>query len=560
LAFHGLNDSTYDAVYFRPFNFKNLERSNHSVQYISHPKYTWYKLREENPGKYENTVKPIPNPEEWFHAAIVVEYPIVKVFLNNSEEPSLTINQLSTRISGKIGFWVGNNSEGYFKNLKILIKYPDNTNSIDQNVKAQINTKVNFNYQDKVPLWLAENKVLCVGIGIIENGELRYVKVFGELQQNVPAPKNAIFEIASMVKPVVAMLTLKLVQAGQWNLDEPLAKYWVDPDLLDDTLHNKLTTRHVLTHQTGFPNWRNGKLRFEFEPGTKFQYSGEGLEYLRRALESKFKKTLVQLSDSILFKPLGMKDTRYSFDENMDITRYAIPHDGLGNKYEISKNRGVNAAALLLTTIEDYSKFMIYVMNGAELSPSLYNDMIRSQVAEKKHVGRGLGWEIVSDLPNGEFTLQHGGSNMGVKTMCIILPKSKRGVVVFTNGENGITVYNNVIKESLDEGQQILNFTYGVYNTPSIVKLSNEILERYIGTYARLDIKGWNINITKEGDILKVSGESLPIMDFLPYAEDKFFMKGYGFQYEFIKDESNKVIKLNIYENGKLLLDAKKIK
>jgi len=363
-----------------------------------------------------------------------------------------------------------------------------------------------------------------------------------------------------MVKPIVAMLTLKLVQAGQWNLDEPLAKYWIDPDLLDDTLHNKLTTRHVLTHQTGFPNWRNGKLRFEFEPGTKFQYSGEGLEYLRRALESKFKKTLVQLSDSILFKPLGMKDTRYFFDKDMDTTLYAIPHDGQGNKIEISKNRGVNAAALLLTTIEDYSKFMIYVMNGAELSPSLYNDMILSQVVEKKHVGRGLGWEIVSDLPNGEFTLQHGGSNMGVKTMGIILPKSKRGVVVFTNGENGITVYNNIIKESLDEGQQILDFTYGVYNTPSIVKLSNEILERYIGTYARSDIKGWNINITKEGDILKVSGESLPIMDFLPYAEDKFFMKGFGFQYEFIKDESNKVIKLNIYENGKLLLDAKKIK
>jgi hypothetical protein len=119
-AFHGLNDSTYDAVYFRPFNFINPERSNHSVQYISHPVFTWYKLREENPGKYENTIKPVPNPEEWFHATIVVEYPIVKVFVNNAEEPSLTVNQLSSRKAGKVGFWVGNISEGYFKNLKII--------------------------------------------------------------------------------------------------------------------------------------------------------------------------------------------------------------------------------------------------------------------------------------------------------------------------------------------------------------------------------------------------------------------------------------------------------
>jgi len=120
IAFHGLNDSTYDAIYFRPFNFKNSERSNHSVQYISHPKFTWYKLRDENPGKYENSVKPVPNPDEWFHATIVIEYPVVKVFVDNAEEPSLIVNQLSSRKAGRLGFWVGNTSEGFYKNLKIL--------------------------------------------------------------------------------------------------------------------------------------------------------------------------------------------------------------------------------------------------------------------------------------------------------------------------------------------------------------------------------------------------------------------------------------------------------
>lgn len=120
LAFHGLNESTYDAFYFRPFNFKNPERKGHSVQYISHPEYTWNKLRNEHPEKYENPVLPVPEPTDWFHVTIVVDYPNVKVFVNNSVEPSLNVEQLSSRKEGWIGFWVGNNSEGYFKNLKII--------------------------------------------------------------------------------------------------------------------------------------------------------------------------------------------------------------------------------------------------------------------------------------------------------------------------------------------------------------------------------------------------------------------------------------------------------
>jgi len=122
LAFHGLNDSTFDAIYFRPFNFKNPERSNHSVQYISQPVYTWKKLRDEHPGKYESLVSPVPEPSGWFHATIQVEYPVVKVFVNNSDKPSLTIDQLSNRKNGWIGFWVGDNAEGWFKNLKITSK------------------------------------------------------------------------------------------------------------------------------------------------------------------------------------------------------------------------------------------------------------------------------------------------------------------------------------------------------------------------------------------------------------------------------------------------------
>jgi len=115
-----LNDSTYDVIYFRPFNFKNPESNGHSIQYISHPKYTWSKLREQYPEKYENVVSPVPDPNDWFHVTITIKYPTVKVFVNDSEEASLAIEQLSSQKEGWIGFWVGNNSEGHFKNLKII--------------------------------------------------------------------------------------------------------------------------------------------------------------------------------------------------------------------------------------------------------------------------------------------------------------------------------------------------------------------------------------------------------------------------------------------------------
>ena len=121
IAIRGINDSTYDAIYFRPFNFLSSDsiRKNHSVQYISQPVYTWNKLRENNPGKYENKIADPPNPNSFFHAKIVVKKSQISVFVNNSSIPSLIVQELSGRTGGWVGLWVGNNSDGAFSNLKI---------------------------------------------------------------------------------------------------------------------------------------------------------------------------------------------------------------------------------------------------------------------------------------------------------------------------------------------------------------------------------------------------------------------------------------------------------
>ena len=120
IAFHIQNDSTFNAIYFRPFNFKKPERASHSVQYISHPKFTWQKLRTEFPEQFEKSVNPVPNPDDFFHAKVEVKWPLIKVFVENSKTPSLEVKMLSTFRKGQVGFWVGNGSYGEIKNLVVI--------------------------------------------------------------------------------------------------------------------------------------------------------------------------------------------------------------------------------------------------------------------------------------------------------------------------------------------------------------------------------------------------------------------------------------------------------
>ena len=124
VAFHGVDDTTYDAVYLRPFNFKTDDpvRHKHAVQYVSHPTYPWQKLRAEHPGEYEQPVTPAPDPNGWVHVRVVVASPKVSVFVADAVEPSLVVSQLSHRAKGRVGLWVGNGSDGDFANLKIVPK------------------------------------------------------------------------------------------------------------------------------------------------------------------------------------------------------------------------------------------------------------------------------------------------------------------------------------------------------------------------------------------------------------------------------------------------------
>lgn len=120
IAFHGVNDSSFEAVYFRPFNFRSTDpiRKLHAVQYIASPKFGWEKLRNEFPGKYEQPISPAPDPNEWVHTRIVVNIKTIRVYVNGNATPSLIVQPLVHTKGTLIGLWT--DSDGDWKNLKIV--------------------------------------------------------------------------------------------------------------------------------------------------------------------------------------------------------------------------------------------------------------------------------------------------------------------------------------------------------------------------------------------------------------------------------------------------------
>ncbi len=332
--------------------------------------------------------------------------------------------------------------------------------SIKSNAQTKTTDPV-FNDNSTIENWLKENHIRTLGLGIIENGKLKQIQVFGEIKDGISAPYNTMFNVASLTKPITAMVALKLISAGKWNLDEPVYKYWTDPDIANDPRSKKITTRIILSHQTGFPNWRwmreNKKLTFDFEPGTKYQYSGEGMEYLRKALENKFKKNIEELAKELLFQPIRMNDTNYIWDDKTDESRFAIGYDKTGKPYETVKNKKANAADDLHTTIEDYGNFMVSILNGKNLNKDTYSEMTKKQVKTKENKYFGLGFEIY-DLGNDEFALSHGGSDLGSRCIAFILPKSKQGIIIFTNADEGYKTYEKLVVHYLGErGQKIVD-------------------------------------------------------------------------------------------------------
>jgi hypothetical protein len=122
IAFRVGNDgTTYDAFYIRPTNGRadDQERRNHSVQYISHPDWPWFRLRKETPSKYESYVDLVPGV--WTKVKIDVRREQARLYVHDQQQPTLIVNDLKTGAQGKgtVALWIDRGTVAHFRNLSV---------------------------------------------------------------------------------------------------------------------------------------------------------------------------------------------------------------------------------------------------------------------------------------------------------------------------------------------------------------------------------------------------------------------------------------------------------
>lgn len=305
------------------------------------------------------------------------------------------------------------------------------------------------------PRWLAEAKVPSLAVAYIKDGAVQWTRAYGEQTPGVAATTRTLYNVASLTKPVFAETMLRLVADGQLSLDEPLSRYWVDPDLTADPRAQRLTARIALTHRTGFANWRRetgGKLAFNADPGSIYGYSGEGVEYLARAVEKKTGLTLEQLVQRHLFGPFGMRDAGWPM-RSAFVGRLAVPSGQDGSRREPDIAATASAADNLLITVGDYATFVARVMASEALPAWLRAERDSLQAVDPsgtqpcnpatnarcpRRGGYGLGWSVLEF--EGETVLWHTGADWGERTMVFYVPARREGAVLFTNSFHGFNV------------------------------------------------------------------------------------------------------------------------
>jgi CubicO group peptidase (beta-lactamase class C family) len=302
-----------------------------------------------------------------------------------------------------------------------------------------------------IPRWLEEAKMPAVSIAVIRHGALAWQRAFGvkDTGTNEPVDNDTIFAACSNTKPVFAYGVLKLCEQGILDLDAPLTSY-TSRRVTADPRVELITTRHVLNHTTGFPNWRQGPdLPIQFTPGSRKQYSGEGFRYLQSVVLEITGKSFEDFMRDNIFMPLGMTSSRIS--SGLDYAKLAKPHDENGKrlpgKYyapptEAEAAEGIalyGAAAMLMTTPADYAKFLLEFLNPKpadefRLNAVSRNEMLRPQVQERDGVWEGLAWAL-EQHEGAPLIFAHSGQDAGYYCVAAGCTERQSGFMVMFNGD-----------------------------------------------------------------------------------------------------------------------------
>lgn len=275
---------------------------------------------------------------------------------------------------------------------------------------------------------------------IIKNGRVIYSQVYGvsNAQSRMPVTEKTLFEAGSITKPVFAFVVMRLVERGILKLDQPLYELLPFGEISHDERYKIITARHVLCHQTGLPNWgqwdSTGHFNLLFTPGTKFGYSGEGFEYLKRVVEHITGKNISQILSEELFIPLNQADFYFKGNE------YVKNFSAHGHKDLKPSNirfiQNPMMAFSLFTEARAFTNFMLALRNKQGLKSDTYEEMLHIQSTRNDGVHWGLGFRI-ENTPFGISYGHSGSASTGFICNFTFFPKLDIGYVFFTNSDMG---------------------------------------------------------------------------------------------------------------------------
>ncbi len=309
----------------------------------------------------------------------------------------------------------------------------------------------------RIPALLEEAGVPGLQIAVLDDGRITWTAEYGLKDTGSGAPVDAgtVFQAASLSKPVLAYLALRMAERGALDLDASLYDLLPYERFADVERARLLTPRRVLSHQTGLPNWGGDPLAFEFDPGTRFGYSGEGYVYLQRVIEAQTGSTLERLARREVFEPLGMTDSRFTWEEG-ETPALATGHDAVGGGTD-PRRPEANAASSLHTTARDYARFLVAWLDGEGLGPDnarqAFEPVVRmhgdergaeDSTAARGKVGWGLGWGTQDH--RGEHVVWHWGDNGVFRAFVALRPADGAGVVYLANSVNGLAIAQQLVE------------------------------------------------------------------------------------------------------------------
>ena len=302
-----------------------------------------------------------------------------------------------------------------------------------------------------------------VSLALIKDGKLVYHKTYG-VKNTMTGEKvngNTLFEAASITKPVFAFAVQRLAERGVIDLDKPLWLYLPNPDIAYDERYKLITARHVLTHRTGFPNWRSmnedGKLNLKFIPGTNYGYSGEGFEYLKMVVEKITGKKVEQVLQEEVIEPMGLYHTFFSKNDSLH-RMVAYGHfDRLPSNNDLPESPGM--AWSMHTEASIFTRFMLYILEQRGLKPETYDTMFQKHSEftydpgeEKPKIPAYMGMSLeIRETPFGK-SFGHAGNNGDFKCKFEVYKDKKMGYAIFTNANTSDYLLEN-FRKFLVEGE-----------------------------------------------------------------------------------------------------------